>query len=285
MKAYNDCISCFLIQALKVSRITSKDEKVHRQILNKVMERLIHVSLEVSPPEIAQTVYSTIKEITKNPDPYKEAKQRQNKLAMAIYPEIKAMIAESKDPLFLSVRLAIAGNIIDLGINKEIKDIKREVISCFKKPLSINHYAKFKEKLNNSEILLYLGDNAGEIVFDKILIEEIKKVKEIKVYFVVRGAPIINDATVEDANFVMMEEVAKVVSNGFDAPATILSKSLPIIPKLFSQADMIISKGQGNYEALSDEEKNIFFLLKVKCPIVSRDLGVVEGSGILKSQI
>jgi len=249
------------------------------------MERLIHVSLEVSPPEIAQTVYSTIKEITKNPDPYKEAKQRQNKLAMAIYPEIKAMIAESKDPLFLSVRLAIAGNIIDLGINKEIKDIKREVISCFKKPLSINHYAKFKEKLNNSEILLYLGDNAGEIVFDKILIEEIKKVKEIKVYFVVRGAPIINDATVEDANFVMMEEVAKVVSNGFDAPATILSKSLPIIPKLFSQADMIISKGQGNYEALSDEEKNIFFLLKVKCPIVSRDLGVVEGSGILKSQI
>jgi hypothetical protein len=265
--------------------MTTKNEKVHRKILDQVMEKLSQLPLEASPPEIAQIVYSMIKEITKNGDPYREAKKGQNELALKLYPEFKEMIARSEDPLFFSLKLAIAGNIIDLGIQKKVDDIKGEVLSAFNAPLAVNHYSKFKKDLMNSRMLLYLGDNAGEIVFDKILIEQVRQTKDIKVIFVVRGSPIINDATMEDAEFVGMETVAEVISNGFDAPATVLSKSSPEILELFSRADMIIAKGQGNYESLSSKDKNIFFLLKAKCSVIAKDLGVEEGDTILKSQM
>lgn len=283
MQTYLDCIPCFVSQALKVARLTNKEEEVHRKILGRVMGSLSKISLNATPPEIAQKVYTTIKEITRVEDPYKSAKLEQNKQAMNLYPELKEMIAVSDDPLLLSLKLAIAGNVIDLGIRKEIGDIKGEIFTTLKSPLSINHYSRFKKSLQDAKTLLYLGDNAGEIVFDKILIEEIKKRKEIKVFFVVRGAPVINDVIEDDALFVGMDEVAEVVSNGFDAPGTILAKSLPRISELVSHSDIIISKGQGNYESLSDEAKNIFFLLKAKCFVVARDLGVNEGDVILKS--
>ncbi|MDY6971655.1 MAG: ARMT1-like domain-containing protein [Thermodesulfobacteriota bacterium] len=285
MKTYLDCLPCFLSQALKVARMITDDQEVHREILARVMGELSHLSLEASPPEIAQTVYSLIKRITRNGDPYQEAKKEQNELALDLYPSFKETIARSEDPLFLSLKLAIAGNIIDLGVRKKIDDIKEEIYSTLNAPLAVNHYSQFKRALDQSGSLLYLGDNAGEIVFDKILIEEIGKVKKIKVFFVVRGSPIINDATLEDAERVGMGAVAEVVSNGFDAPATLLSRSSPEISKLFSRADMVISKGQGNYESLSDENAKIFFLLKAKCAVVARDLGVNEGDAILKSRI
>ncbi len=282
MQTYLDCLPCFLSQALKVARMTTEDERVHREIMDRVMGQLSKLPFELSPPEIAQNVYSIIKKITRNDDPYREAKKEQNELAVKLYPEFKKRIAESVDPLFFALKLAIAGNIIDLGIRKDIADIKGEILSTFDAPLKVNHYAEFRQDIENSAMILYLGDNAGEIVFDKILIEEIRKIKESKVYFVVRGFPIINDVTLEDAELVGMEEVAEVISNGFDAPGTILSKSSPEVLELFSAADMIIAKGQGNYESLSNEEKNIYFFLKAKCFVVAKDLGVEEGDTLLK---
>jgi len=285
VKTYLDCLPCFLSQALKVARMTTKNEKIHRKILDRVMGELSQSPLEASPPEISQKIYSLIKMITKNGDPYRKAKKEQNELALGLYSPFKKLISKSKDPLLLSLRLAIAGNIIDLGVRNKINDIKEEILTTLNSPLKINDYRIFQHSLENANMILYLGDNAGEIVFDKILIEEIKRIREVKIIFAVRGSPIINDVTMEDANLVRMGEVAEVISNGFDAPATILSQSSPEISRLFSKADMIIAKGQGNYESLSSEKKNIFFLLKAKCSVVARDLGVGEGDTILKSQI
>ncbi len=285
MKSYLDCFSCLLSQAINVARLTTDSENVQRQIINKVMQIFSKSALHVSPPEISQKVYAAIRQITKIDDPYYEAKQVQNKTALGLSDEFKTMISSANDQLFFSLKLAIAGNIIDLGIRQKLNDIKTSIMDAVNTPLSINDYSLFKKKIQHVKKLLYLGDNAGEIVFDKIFIEQIKKKYPIKVYYVVRGAPIINDVTLDDAKLVGMKDVAEVVSNKFDAPGTILSKCSKRIRRLLSESDMVISKGQGNYESLSSLEENIFFLLKAKCAIVARDLGVNEGDLILKSQI
>ncbi len=281
MKTFLDCIPCFLSQTLLVARMASDDPNIHSLALTKVMEKLSSLSLSASPPEISREVYKTVRQVTHVKDPYKEAKREQNRLALALNADLENIIKESDDPLYPAIKLAIAGNIIDLGIKKKVADLRGDVFNTLTAPLAIDHYPAFREKILKSQTLLYLGDNAGEIVFDKILIEEIKKIKTIKVTFIVRGGPIINDVTLEDADFVGMDEVAEVISNGFDAPGTILQRSDPIIADLFSRADMVISKGQGNYESLSDQDREIFFLLKAKCPVVACDTGVEEGDAIL----
>jgi len=249
------------------------------------MEKLINLSLDTSPPQIAQVVYRTIKAVTGNGDPYAETKKRQNELALSFYPEFKEMTRTSKDPLLFALKLAIAGNIIDLGVQREVTDLRGEIFEALSAPLSVNDYDAFKKNINNSKLILYLGDNAGEIVFDRILIEELNKIDKLKIIFAVREKPIINDATLEDAKFVGMDRQAEVISNGSDAPATILSECSAEFINLFQKADMVIAKGQGNYESLSDENKNVFFLLKVKCPIVANHLNADVGDAILKRQL
>ncbi|PIZ20138.1 MAG: hypothetical protein COY50_06350, partial [Deltaproteobacteria bacterium CG_4_10_14_0_8_um_filter_43_12] len=282
MKTYLDCLPCFLRQALEASRMATEDKQVQRKVLDSVMERLPKLSFNATPPEIAQVVHGLVKDITGNPDPYRETKKIHNQIMLNSYPVIKDIIANSDDRLLSAVKMAIAGNIIDLGVQNDVKNLEDSIHTAFSSNLIINNYDEFKETLMHSKFLLYLGDNAGEIVFDKILIEEIKMLKDVEIVFVVRGNPVINDATIEDAEFVGMKELVRVISNGSDAPATILSQCSPEVRKLFSKADMVIAKGQGNYESLSEHE-GIFFLLKAKCPVVARDLGVNVGDTILKS--
>ena len=284
MKTCLDCFPCFLNQTLNVARIITDDKKIHHEIMTGVMGKLLNISFDMSPPEVSQIVYSTISEITKIKDPYFEEKKEQNRRAMELYQELKEKINKSETPLFLAARVAIAGNIIDLGINRKMGDVKTEIFSALNSPITINDFSKFEENLQQSKQILYLGDNAGEIVFDKLFIEAIKKEGNPKVIFVVRGGPIINDATLDDAKFAGMEEVAEVMDNGFNAPGTILSKTSSIISDLFAKSDMVISKGQGNYESLNEEQKNIFFFLKAKCQIVAKELGVNVGDAILKHQ-
>ena len=283
MKTYLDCLPCFLNQALKTSRVATNDEKIQREVLDQVMEKLIRLPLDASPPRIAQIVYATIKKITGNEDPYSATKKKQNELALGFYQELKAMVRNSEDPLLLALKLAIAGNIIDLGVPREIKNIREEVFSIISSPLAVNDYLPFKRNLTNAKLLLYLGDNAGEIVFDRILVEELNNIDTLKIVFAVREKPIINDATFDDAKFVGLDKQTKLISNGSSAPATVLEECSCEFMNLFQKADMVISKGQGNYESLSDVSGNLFFLLMVKCPVVARHLRVQVGDMVLKS--
>ncbi|MFH2011653.1 MAG: ARMT1-like domain-containing protein [Pseudomonadota bacterium] len=282
METYLDCFPCFLRQALEASRMATENIGIQRKVLDSVMERLSNLSLDITPPEIAIEVHGLVKEITGNPDPYKDIKKIHNQIMLNLYPVIKNVVTQSDDRLLSAVKMAIEGNAIDLGVQNQVSDIEKWVNNGFSSKLAIDNYDEFKEKLAHSNLIVYLGDNTGEVVFDKILVEEIKMLKGLEITFVVRGSPIINDVTVEDADFVGMKELATVVSNGSSAPGTILSQCSPEILDLFSAADMIIAKGQGNYESLSEEDK-IFFLLKVKCPVVARELGVDVGDTILKS--
>jgi uncharacterized protein with ATP-grasp and redox domains len=286
MKTYLDCLPCLVSQALKAARAATDDEEVQRQVVDAVAAMIPELSLGLKPPEIAQRGYRLISQITGNDDPFRQAKVETNRAALALWPKLKQLVEQSTDRLFTACKLAIFANSIDFGPNFEHGDIETiidEATTC-SLPLAVNNYDWLRSNLKNSQSLLYLGDNAGEIVFDRLLIEEIHRVKELETYFVVREKPVINDVTM-DAQAVGMEKVARVVSNGSDAPATILSQCSAELQQLYHSADIVIAKGQGNYESLEGEPGNIFFLLRAKCPLIAGLLGVSVGDCVLKRQV
>ena len=282
MKTYLDCLPCLLSQALKAARAATDDENVQRTVINSIVGIIPQLSLGLKPPEIAQRVYQLIYQITGNSDPFREAKAEANHAALALYPHLKEEVTGSEDLLLTACKLAIAGNSIDLAPNIGQVGVSGIMAVASTYPLAINNYRELRESISNSRRILYLGDNAGEIVFDRLFIEELRQIKELEIYFVVRERPIINDATRDEAIAVGMDRVARIVSNGSDAPATILSQCSSEMLKLYYSADVIIAKGQGNYESLDEEPGNIFFLLRAKCPLVAELLGVDVGDLILK---
>ena len=188
---------------------------------------------------------------------------------------MKNLVSRSDDPFNTAVRLSIAGNIIDFAVNDTF-NLHATLDRVLKSRFAIDHSESLKKALGSARSVLYLGDNAGEIVFDKLFVETIGHPNLV---YVVRGAPVINDATIEDAEYVGMSEAARVISNGFDAPSTVVSESSDEFRKLFSEADLIISKGQGNLEGLIHlNDKRIFFLLMVKCNVMAEFLKVEKDS-------
>ena len=285
MRTYLDCLPCLLNQALKAARAATGDEEIHRKVLNSFADMIPSLSLGLKPPEIAQQCYQMVRQLTGNSDPFREAKAEANRAALALYPRLKETVADSEDPLLTACKLAIAGNSIDLGPSFSYGSIESIIDTALMSPLAVNHYEQFLMSINNSRRILYLGDNAGEIVFDRLLIEELHRIKELEIDFVVRERPVINDATLDDALATGMDKIAVIVTNGSDAPATILSQCSPEMLELYHSADVIIAKGQGNYESLSEEPDNIFFLLRVKCPLLAELVGVNVGDAILEQNV
>jgi uncharacterized protein with ATP-grasp and redox domains len=253
--------------------MSSGDQTVHRRVLNAVALMIPDLALGVTPPEIAQQVYRIIYEITGDCDPYTEAKKNANKSAMSLYTRMKDLVDYSDETLETACKLAIAGNAIDLGAQADFSSIFSLIQESSGYQIDQKHYRKFKRDAGQSSLILYIADNAGEIVFDRILIEQLLQLKKLKIVFVVRDKPIINDATLDDAFHVGLNKMATIISNGSDAPATILSQCSTEMLSYYEAADLIISKGQGNYESLSGRSENIYFLFKVKCPVIANDSG------------
>lgn len=208
-------------------------------------------------------------------DLYVEEKKQSNELAMEMYEELKTMVEHSNDSFNTALRLSIAGNIMDYGANSEF-NIHNTISEALIKKFAIDGSREFELGIQKAKSILYLGDNAGEIVFDKLFIETIN---HPNLTFAVRGAPVLNDATMEDAIEISLDKVCKVISNGYDAPSTILEKCSDEFQEAYRNADLIISKGQGNFEGLYIEaDPRIYFLLMVKCDVVAEMLGVDKGS-------
>jgi uncharacterized protein with ATP-grasp and redox domains len=277
MRTFIDCIPCFFEQALRAGRIATDDEQVLKHLLDELGSNLKHISLENTPPETGRLIYRMVREITGNPDPFRELKRESTQQALAQYPYLKEVIGESSDSLLTAIRVAIAGNVIDFGASATY-DIDTAIKDALEKDFAICDYSAFKRRLGDSESILYIGDNAGETVFDKLLIEQMSK----PTTYVVREMPVINDATAEDAIQAGIDKIATIVSSGTDAPGTILSTCSPEFKEMLSSAEFVIAKGQGNYEGLSTEDHSIFFLLKAKCQIIADDIGVAKGAILLK---
>jgi uncharacterized protein with ATP-grasp and redox domains len=281
MKTYLDCYPCFLRQALEAARMAGADEGQQRQVLDRVLDLLRRGDASRTPPEIGDQVHRAVRRELGVADPYRAAKARCTREALAMVPRLRTLLAEADDPLEVAIRLGIAGNIIDFGPapQYELWDVVDRVLA---QPFAIDDGNTFRDALSSAARVLYLADNAGETVFDRLLIETISERYSVPVLYAVKGGPVLNDATVEDARAAGLDRLAQVICTGIDAPGTILVRCSAAFRQIYDSADVIIAKGQANYETLSEEENGIFFMLQLKCPVIARDVGAPVGSIVLK---
>ena len=274
-----DCLPCIFRQTLDAARRVSDDPAFYERVARQVAAWIHVADLKESPPVMAQRLHRYLRSLTGIEDPYAAAKARDNALALSLMPELRERLAVSSDPLLLAVRLAIAGNLIDLGPKHDLsaEEIRRSIRQVLDVPFS-GDFETFRQAAGSACDILYLADNAGEIVLDRLLIEALGPAR---VTVAVRGAPVINDATMEDARAAGLHEIVRVISNGSDAPGTVLGECGAEFLKRFTQADLVIAKGQGNFETLSAAPRDICFLLKVKCPVISSNVGLPPGTQAL----
>jgi uncharacterized protein with ATP-grasp and redox domains len=264
-------------QTLRAGRLASSNDQMIKQLLDETGAMIKDISMDKTPAEIGEIIYANIRKITGVDDPYQTIKAKSIEEAKIMIPTLKAILNKSDDRLLTAIRMAIAGNIIDFGMQKKFS-LTEDVFRILNQEFAQFDFEEFKQELAKAKHILYIADNAGESVFDKILIEEMGK----KTYYVVREVPVINDVVYEDAIASGLGEVAEIISSGSQAPGTILANCSPEFNQLFHKADLIISKGQGNYEGLSDEKLPIFFMLKAKCPVIAFDLNVKENDIVLR---
>lgn len=231
-----------------------------------------------SAPEAAGDIYGLLSKLTNIIDPFKDEKEFINEHLLKLYPQFKKGVRSSINPFDMALRLSIAGNIIDIIASPDY-NIQRTINHVLSSDFRIDHSDVLFQEIQKAKTILYLGDNAGEIVLDKLFI---KTINHPNLIFAVRGWPVINDVTIDDATAVGMQNVAEVISNGSDAPSTLLSKVSDEFREMYNNADLIISKGQGNLEGLLNEKtKNIFFLFMVKCEVIGKIIGANKGDFVV----
>ncbi len=276
MHTHLDCIPCFLRQSLEAARGVSEDVRLHEQIVREVLRLVAELDLDRPPPHVGQLIHRRLRELTGVRDPYREAKRRFNRLALEALPALRARVRAAAEPLREAALCAVAANAIDVGVAAALgeADVLEALRGAAASPLH-GDWARFREAAAGAGDILYLADNAGEIVVDRLVVEELGPAR---VTVAVRGAPVLNDATLEDAREVGLAELVEVIDNGSDAPGTILADCSQAFRQRFERAELIVAKGQGNFETLSGAGENIAFWFKVKCPLVASMVGLPVGT-------
>lgn len=283
MKMHDKCLPCVVNQVIKVANITGMDTKAKEELLREVFAYLSKMDFEITTPEIIGEVFGVIKKHANNPDPYKETRNHYNTLFLRLLPEFEGKMEQADNAFQLAVRYAIVGNIIDF--NPIHNTLLEDIYDCFDKmeqlELAIDDSRMLMEDILSAKVLLYLGDNCGEICMDKLLLKKIKEQNpEVRLLFGVRGEPVVNDSIAEDAYAVGIDEYAEIIDNGDGSLGTVLKRTSTEFKDAYRQADVIIAKGQANYECLSEENKNIYFLLMTKCDVIAKDINVEENKMI-----
>lgn len=277
MEIMLDCIPCMLNQALKSSRMVTDDMDKQENIIKEALKVLLDYKEYRNSPDLARAIHQIIKDQTGVEDPYCEIKNRDLEAAKELYPFLDKFMQDRDGDLYWALKTSATGNNIDSALYQDL-DIKKCVELELEKEFSICDLDIFNDKLKTASNILIIGDNTGETVFDKVLIENMP---DIEVVYGVRSGPIINDTTEKEAYESGLSQVARIVSTGCDAPGAILEDCSQEFIQIYNNADIIISKGQGNFEALS-EEGDIFFLLKAKCSMISRRLNVDLNTYVFK---
>jgi len=266
MITYLNCMPCFLQQALKCASLLKLSSEQTKQVVDRVAIQIPQLSIEKSPPWNSRVIYDEIQAITGVDDPFLEIKKQSNQQALLLYDMAKMRVQQAEDPLKMAVRMAAAGNVIDYGTQQTVPEITKAFNSILDQQFSVFCYELFQKKLKDAQKILFLADNAGEIVFDRLLLETLQK----PVTFAVRGFPIINDALRQDAIDVGIDRIANIIDNGAGYPGTVIEKCSQSFQRAFEQADLIISKGQGNFETLCDTDAPICMIFMVKCQQVAQ---------------
>ena len=282
MKIKLDCFPCLFRQTLKTARVATDDEKIIRVIMNYYAQLVPEISQEITSPEVAGRVQKKLREIAGQDDPYHEYKQKNIELALSYYPEVKKIVEEAEEPLAAALVISALGNTMDAGVDLEM-DVEKNIKQAARQKFAKTEFDLFRKKLDKSEKVIFIADNAGEAVFDKLLLEVLNRYG-VEITYAVREEPILNDVTVSEARQVGIDEIGEIVSTGNSAPGLILKQTSAEFKDIYRQADLRISKGQGNLECLTEAEEEFFFLLKAKCGIVADFLGVEMGELVFVSQ-
>ncbi|MGB5230592.1 MAG: ARMT1-like domain-containing protein [Desulfoprunum sp.] len=278
MKTHPDCLPCYRRQALQVAKICSDRAADHQAVVAAIDILLPDIDLQQTPPANAIRIYERIAAVTGCPDPYRHIKKRNNVEARRLLPLIREDVRRSAVPLAAAVRFAIAGNSIDYGAFAAI-DADGAISRCRSAVLAVDHLHLLLDRigrLQNGSRVLYLADNCGEIVYDQLVLECLQE-RGLDLTVAVRGGPIINDASLEDALECGLDRYGRVIGSGVACPGTSLAHCSDELLGHFHRADLVISKGQGNFETLSEVDRDIFFLLMVKCRVAARHLAGLTG--------
>lgn len=276
MKTDLECIPCIINQCITTLNLTGCRENLKKEAVKRLLSRLSEIDYMLPPAYNSDLAYIVSQEITGVKDPYYDLKKKYNRAAMDIYPRLKEIVRSSKDGLYTGAKIAVEGNVIDLGINinkGKPPDFNKILEDIENMPFAIDDYREFKKSMDESSNILYLSDNAGEIVFDRVFIEELIKQKK-DIVLSVKSGPVINDVTMEDVREVGLSNLVKIIETGNDRIGVDFKSTSDEFLKEFKKADIIIAKGQGNFESLDDVDANTFFILKAKCEKIARALEV-----------
>ncbi|ADV46281.1 damage-control phosphatase ARMT1 family protein [Nitratifractor salsuginis] len=269
-----DCLACLYNQMLRTSKAMHCDDECATRIMEAAAGKIAHLPMQQTPPEAAAILYPIAAAIAGTDDPYKTLKRDAVAKAGALIPGVVAMIESSRDPLDAALRAAVAGNVIDYATQVQFS-LEEELARIFNAPFAVDDKALFLEKLNDSKSLLVIGDNVGEHLFDKVMLETIRRYyPDLKIYYMVRGKPIINDVTMEEAMEAGLQDVAILVDSGVDTPGFLPERASETAREIYQSADLILAKGMGNYECMeSFADERVMFLLKIKCSVVAEKIG------------
>jgi len=281
MKSDIVCLHCLMKQAVNTVRITTDDPGLRRQVCDRTADLIKTTDLQLTPAAISTPVYRIVSEVTGIADPYAEFKRRTNAEALALLPAMRRAIDESDDPLTTGLHVAAAGNIIDLGIGVEF-ELEKDLERALNTPFAVYDSEAFRKWVKPGTSLLYLTDNSGEIVFDRALVELLLSMN-VQVTLAVKSAPVINDVMRADLEETGLTDLAPVIETGSGDIGVNFDHVSEEFMDAFSRADVILAKGHGNFESCNQRPENIFFLLRAKCEVVARGLGVRVGDIVCKT--
>jgi len=285
---FPDCYPCVIRQAASLSTLLDIDDSQAKKVLDTTMRMLLAATGDDSPQQIITSVFEYARTVILNGadpfDPYAELKEFSNRLVMNHFDRLEAMVMSSPSALETAIKLAAAGNIIDFGAKDHgSMDIEHEIRAIPDLRFSKYDFTPLRQSLEQARHLLYIGDNAGEIVFDRVFIRQLNRTfPQMGVVFATRDRPIINDVTMDDAIRTGLASEAQIISSGCSMPGIQLNAASAEFLELFTEADVIIAKGQGNFEGLYDlTDKRLFHILRIKCARIAQRIGAQTGDLVL----
>lgn len=285
MRSNLDCIPCFMRQAVEAGRQISTDEALIAKALRRIASTISEFDLSLSPPEMGQQIHRILRQEVGCADPYLSIKKHSTKIALSMLDHMSDLLMKAEDPFEVAIRFAIAGNIMDFGQASawDDKHIKASFDKVLIQPINTNLVSQLKSTLASSSTLLILADNAGESVFDRMLIEQLPA--HLEVTYAVKGSAVINDSLKADAIDAGIDSVAHIIDNGTDAPGSVLHQCSDLFIDYFNEADVVIAKGQANFETLNLVDREVYFLTQIKCPVIAQYYGYQTGDWIVTNTL
>ena len=279
MKTHFECIPCIVNSYLRLAETDVIPEDKQEKILRRLLQFLSEEDYDLSPPALGRGLHRMLRDLLQNSDPYIQIKEKYNRMMMDLYPSLREIVEQSKDPFDTAMRLAIGGNVIDFGAKYQF-DVMDTINKVLESELATDDSPSLRDDLKHAHSLLYIGDNCGEIVLDKLFLETVDVAQK---YFVVRESPVINDITMDDAKMTGIDQIATVITTGDDSPGAVWEFASQDFKDHFINADVVISKGQGNLEGLIDvPHDHVYFLLVTKCDLIGNLIGTRKGDFVVK---